>query len=146
MLGEVWIKALQHHISTFFAEKHHTLPPDESYLRCRDNAACPAPDLQQPSLEIRIFLQDREVEENGLLISRRDKRNQTGFGSCLEEDWQSVVVPNYAYVYDSDCPICIQVIRRVVTGITYRRVVGVGYRGKVDEADYSIMVYVGITR
>ncbi len=33
----------------------------------RNLAARPAPDQQQPSVEIRILLQDREVEEMGFL-------------------------------------------------------------------------------
>jgi len=42
----------------------------------RNSAARPAPDLQQPGVEIWILLQDKEVEENSLLISRRAERNQ----------------------------------------------------------------------
>ena len=43
----------------------------------RDLATSPAPDLQQASVEIRVLLQRRDVEENVSLISRRAKRNQT---------------------------------------------------------------------
>src|SRR5712664_2085090 len=51
---------------------HETLTaPSPSYLECGDLAACPAPDLQPPRVEIWILLQGREADEDAFIISRR---------------------------------------------------------------------------
>ncbi len=44
----------------------------------RDLATCPAPDLQQPSIEVRILLQPRDVEDVSSLSL--EERSETGLG------------------------------------------------------------------
>ncbi len=62
-------------ISALFAEKAPPAPA-ESYLMRRDLATGPAPDLHQPSVEIRILLQGTEVEENGSLSQREQSETK----------------------------------------------------------------------
>src|SRR6267143_3245655 len=54
-----------------FLTRETLTAPSPSYLMCGDLAACPALDMQQPSVEICILLQGREADEDAFLISRR---------------------------------------------------------------------------
>ena len=65
MENESELEPFHDKIGAFLAHETPSTPA-EGYLMRRDPAARPAPNLQQPTVEIRILLQGREIEERQL--------------------------------------------------------------------------------
>jgi len=71
--GDIDSQLFHDDISTHSLQRKHLSPLVVGNLMRRRLAARPAPDLQQPGVEVRILLQRREATENVFLVSRREK-------------------------------------------------------------------------